>query len=63
MQAIIHEVIDTDKDDESADIMILDVKPDKKNKGKALENNSGDYGSLQTKVYDLYKLLAGITLC
>ncbi|GLU23369.1 hypothetical protein SLE2022_393850 [Rubroshorea leprosula] len=48
-QAIIYDVIDIDKDDESADIMILDVKPDKKNKGKALENNSGGNGNLQTK--------------
>uniref|UniRef100_A0A6N2NJ88 Uncharacterized protein n=1 Tax=Salix viminalis TaxID=40686 RepID=A0A6N2NJ88_SALVM len=42
-QAILHEIINVDKDEDAIDVMILDKKNDLKNKGKSIKDNSGGY--------------------
>lgn len=49
-QVIIHEVIDVDKEEDSADIMILDERVDARNKGKAVKSSSGGYSTIRAEV-------------
>lgn len=49
-QVIVHDVIDIDKDGDSADVMFIDEKFDPSNKGKAILDVSDDYGDHQTQV-------------
>ncbi|WRX29723.1 Ubiquitin-conjugating enzyme E2 - like 10 [Theobroma cacao] len=48
-QVIIHEVIDVDKEEDSADIMILDERVDARNKGKAVKSSSGGYSTIRAE--------------
>ncbi|KAJ4726309.1 Ubiquitin-conjugating enzyme like [Melia azedarach] len=48
-QVILQEVIDLDKDEDSADVIIIDETVKTRDKGKAIKNNSDGSGSYQPK--------------
>ncbi|KAG2681855.1 hypothetical protein I3760_11G163400 [Carya illinoinensis] len=48
-EVIFHDVIDIDKDGDSADVMFIDEKFDPSNKGKEIQDVSDDYGDHQAQ--------------
>ncbi|KAF5478650.1 hypothetical protein F2P56_005193 [Juglans regia] len=48
-EVILHDVIDIDKDGDSADVMFIDEKFNPSNKGKEIQYVSGDYGDHQAQ--------------